>query len=43
MPDNATAEVRLWGSYLDGKSIPDPWYGGLVRCLTVSIALRING
>ncbi|KAJ7099610.1 phosphotyrosine protein phosphatase I superfamily, partial [Mycena crocata] len=29
MPDSATADVRLWGSYLDGKSIPDPWYGGL--------------
>ncbi|EDR15135.1 uncharacterized protein LACBIDRAFT_243421, partial [Laccaria bicolor S238N-H82] len=26
-PANATAEVRLWGSYLDGKSIPDPYYG----------------
>ncbi|KAJ7071171.1 phosphotyrosine protein phosphatase [Mycena amicta] len=29
MPPNATAEVRLWGSYLDGNSIPDPWYGSL--------------
>ncbi|KAJ7492764.1 phosphotyrosine protein phosphatase I superfamily, partial [Mycena latifolia] len=29
MPDDSTAEIRLWGSYLDGKSIPDPWYGGL--------------
>ncbi|KAJ7783626.1 phosphotyrosine protein phosphatase [Mycena maculata] len=29
MPDNSTADIRLWGSYLDGKSIPDPWYGGL--------------
>ncbi|KAJ7706329.1 low molecular weight phosphotyrosine protein phosphatase [Mycena rosella] len=27
MPDNSTAEIRLWGSYSDGKSIPDPWYG----------------
>ncbi|TEB38998.1 phosphotyrosine protein phosphatase [Coprinellus micaceus] len=26
-PSNATAEVRLWGSYLDDKSIPDPYYG----------------
>ncbi|KAJ3550276.1 hypothetical protein NMY22_g559 [Coprinellus aureogranulatus] len=26
-PSNATAEVRLWGSYLDGKPIPDPYYG----------------
>ncbi|KAJ7076565.1 phosphotyrosine protein phosphatase [Mycena belliarum] len=29
MPDISTADIRLWGSYLDGKSIPDPWYGGL--------------
>jgi len=28
-PSNATAEVRLWGSYLDGKPIPDPYYGGM--------------
>ncbi|KAJ7357216.1 phosphotyrosine protein phosphatase I superfamily [Mycena albidolilacea] len=28
-PANSTADIRLWGSYLDGKSIPDPWYGGL--------------
>jgi len=27
-PANATAEVRLWGSYLDNKAIPDPYYGG---------------
>ncbi|KAF8167753.1 phosphotyrosine protein phosphatase I superfamily, partial [Crassisporium funariophilum] len=27
-PANATAVVRLWGSYLDDKSIPDPYYGG---------------
>ncbi|KXN83888.1 Low molecular weight phosphotyrosine protein phosphatase [Leucoagaricus sp. SymC.cos] len=27
-PANATAEVRLWGSYLDGQPIPDPYYGG---------------
>ncbi|KAJ3564979.1 hypothetical protein NP233_g7941 [Leucocoprinus birnbaumii] len=27
-PSNATAEVRLWGSYLDGEPIPDPYYGG---------------
>ncbi|KAJ2921144.1 hypothetical protein H1R20_g15950, partial [Candolleomyces eurysporus] len=26
-PANATASVRLWGSYLDGKPIPDPYYG----------------
>ena len=29
-PDDATAEVKLWGSYLDNKSIPDPYYGGTV-------------
>jgi low molecular weight phosphotyrosine protein phosphatase len=29
-PDDATAEVKLWGSYLDdNKSIPDPYYGGI--------------
>ncbi|KAF8203833.1 low molecular weight phosphotyrosine protein phosphatase [Pholiota molesta] len=28
-PPNATAEVRLWGSYLDNKAIPDPYYGGM--------------
>jgi len=27
-PSNGTAEVRLWGSYLDNKPIPDPYYGG---------------
>lgn len=30
-PGNATATVRLWGSYLDDKRIPDPYYGGTVR------------
>ena len=29
-PRDATAEVRLWGSYLDGEAIPDPYYGGMV-------------
>ncbi|KAI0721218.1 phosphotyrosine protein phosphatase [Cerioporus squamosus] len=28
-PRDATAEVRLWGSYLDGEAIPDPYYGGM--------------
>jgi len=28
-PKNATAEVRLWGSYLDNKPIADPYYGGM--------------
>ncbi|TFK30795.1 phosphotyrosine protein phosphatase [Coprinopsis marcescibilis] len=26
-PSNSTATVSLWGSYLDGKPIPDPYYG----------------
>ncbi|KAI0036635.1 phosphotyrosine protein phosphatase [Vararia minispora EC-137] len=26
-PKDATAEIRLWGSYLDGKPISDPYYG----------------
>lgn len=29
-PVDATAEVRLWGSYVDGKAIADPYYGGVV-------------
>ncbi|KII93789.1 hypothetical protein PLICRDRAFT_49806 [Plicaturopsis crispa FD-325 SS-3] len=28
-PKNCTAVVKLWGSYLDNKPIPDPYYGGL--------------
>jgi len=28
MPKDTTAKVQLWGSYLDGKPIPDPYYGG---------------
>lgn len=32
-PDNATAVVRLWGSYLDNKPIPDPYYGRKVTAL----------
>ncbi|KAJ8520090.1 hypothetical protein ONZ45_g3044 [Pleurotus djamor] len=28
-PESATAEVRLWGSYLDNKPIADPYYGGI--------------
>jgi len=27
-PTDSIAEVRLWGSYLDNKPIPDPYYGG---------------
>lgn len=29
-PRDATAEVRLWGSYLDNRPIADPYYGGVV-------------
>ncbi|KAG5647596.1 hypothetical protein DXG03_008949 [Asterophora parasitica] len=28
-PSNSTADIRLWGSYLDNKPILDPYYGGL--------------
>lgn len=28
-PKDTTAVVRLWGSYDDGKSIDDPYYGGI--------------
>ncbi|KAI0286920.1 phosphotyrosine protein phosphatase [Russula aff. rugulosa BPL654] len=27
-PGESTAEVKLWGSYHDGKPIADPYYGG---------------
>ena len=29
-PSDSPAEVKLWGSYLDGKPIADPYYGGIV-------------
>jgi low molecular weight phosphotyrosine protein phosphatase len=28
-PRDATADVRLWGSYADGAPIADPYYGGV--------------
>jgi len=28
-PKDATAVVRLWGSYDDGKPVDDPYYGGI--------------
>jgi len=28
-PKDATAEVKLFGSYVDGKQIDDPYYGGI--------------
>lgn len=30
-PDDSTAQIKLWGSYLDGAPIADPYYGGVVR------------
>jgi low molecular weight phosphotyrosine protein phosphatase len=39
-PADATAIVRFWGSYDDGKSIEDPYYGGIVcflDCLAASL------
>lgn len=38
MPKDTTAKVQLWGSYLDGKPIPDPYYGGKVRPTVSSLA-----
>jgi len=38
-PPNATASVRLWGSYDDGKPIPDPYYGSAVCDIEVYICL----
>lgn len=35
---DVTAEVRLWGSCLDNKAIPDPYYGGIVCGLLLSFA-----
>ncbi len=29
-PGESAAEVKLWGSYLDGEPIADPYYGGAV-------------
>ncbi|KAJ4485972.1 phosphotyrosine protein phosphatase [Lentinula aciculospora] len=44
-PKGATAEVRLWGSYLDHRPIADPYYGGMhgfeqvyQQCLSLSNA-----
>ncbi|KAI0307698.1 phosphotyrosine protein phosphatase I superfamily [Multifurca ochricompacta] len=28
-PHDSTADVKLWGSYLDGRPIADPYYGGI--------------
>ncbi|KAF8647945.1 hypothetical protein AX16_006477 [Volvariella volvacea WC 439] len=30
-PIDATAEIHLWGSYLDGRPIADPYYGGTLE------------
>lgn len=32
-PKNCTADVRLWGSYLDNKPISDPYYDSAKVCL----------
>ena len=32
-PRDTTAEVRLWGAYLDNEPIADPYYGGMVSGL----------
>jgi low molecular weight phosphotyrosine protein phosphatase len=44
-PGDSTAEIRLWGSYLDDVPISDPYYGGiegfeacLQQCLKLSDA-----
>jgi len=44
-PSDSTAEILLWGSYLDNAPIPDPYYGGiegfeacLQQCLRLSEA-----
>lgn len=36
-PSDSTAEVLLFGSYIDGKQIPDPYYGGLVNSHCIRI------
>ncbi len=38
-PPDATAEVRLWGSYVDNKGIADPYYGGMVSIYSMSLLL----
>lgn len=40
MPDDSTAEVVLWGSYLDNAPIPDPYYDGIVRSLSRYVELQ---
>ncbi|KAJ3734687.1 phosphotyrosine protein phosphatase [Lentinula guzmanii] len=44
-PKNSTAQICLWGSYLDNKPIADPYYGGMngfehvyQQCLALSDA-----
>ncbi len=38
-PHDATAEIRLWGSYVDNKPIPDPYYGGIVGTFQCSVEM----
>jgi hypothetical protein len=41
-PKSSTAEVRLFGSYDDGKAIPDPYYGGIVSGIVSSASTNVN-
>ena len=38
-PSNSTADIQLWGSFLDNRPIPDPYYGGMVSHHTVRYTL----
>jgi protein-tyrosine-phosphatase len=48
-PSDSTADIRLWGSFLDNRPIPDPYYGGMVShghiivnvCSLYDMAVRI--
>ena len=37
MPTDALAKVDLWGSYLDGKAIMDPYYGDMVCAASLTV------
>lgn len=41
-PRNATAEVRLFGSYDDNRQIGDPYYGGLVSAISFPHPTRLG-
>ncbi|KAI6031626.1 phosphotyrosine protein phosphatase I superfamily [Pisolithus microcarpus] len=42
-PRSSTAELRLWGSYLDNKPIPDPYYGGICTKLSSAFLDEVEG